>query len=523
MLPQAIQYRLPDAWDLDQLIAHLGSSNRLIEADTLSSKQTYMDSFDWRIWQSGAELSFEKTKQRNRLCLVERGAAKQIELEFDKIPRFPAELPASALREHIAKALQMRALLPLVHVQQRMRTFNVVNNNDKTVLRLIMQRSEFSSPDRKHSGYLGARVILKPLKGYQKAFDKMRLECESLDLQPVAQSLYESAIAGIGRVPGDYTSKLNYQLDPTARSDATAKQIMLSLLDTLEANVAGTIANIDTEFLHDLRVATRRTRSAMSQIKGVFDEQEIEPFKRGFAWIGQITGPTRDMDVYLLKFDGYRRSLPATIRSDLDPFHDFLQLQHKKAHALLKRKLNSKQFRELIKAWRDWLERPVPETSLPANAGRPVAELANQRIFKIYKRVIKQGMAIEPDSPAELLHDLRKDCKKLRYLMEYFQSLYPKQEITALIKLTKVLLDNLGDFQDLQVQAEKIESFAEQMQAEGARASTLMAMGILVGDLLERQQQAREEFSELFNKLNSDRNTLAFKRLFRPAATASQS
>ena len=114
-----------------------------------------------------------------------------------------------------------------------------------------------------------------------------------------------------------------------------------------------------------------------------------------------IMRTTRDMDVYLLKFDGYRRSLPAAIRSDLDPFHDFLQLQHKKAHALLKRKLNSKRFRELIRAWRDWLEQAVPESSLQANAERPIAELANQRIFKIYKRVIKQGKAIEPDSPAE--------------------------------------------------------------------------------------------------------------------------
>jgi CHAD domain-containing protein len=252
----------------------------------------------------------------------------------------------------------------------------------------------------------------------------------------------------------------------------------------------------------------------MSQIKGVFDQQEIEPFKQGFAWVGQVTGLTRDMDVYLLKFDDYRGSLPVAIRSDLDPFHDFLQLKHKKAHAALVRKLNSKQFRELIKAWRNWLEQTVTEPSMQANAVRPVAEVADERIFKIYKRVIKNGKAIEPDSPAELLHDLRKDCKKLRYLMEYFQSLYPKREIAAVIKLTKVLLDNLGDFQDLQVQAEAIESFAEQMQAQGAPASTLMAMGILVGNLLERQQQAREEFAALFNELSSEKNTRAFKQLF---------
>ncbi|MGB5278548.1 MAG: CHAD domain-containing protein [Gammaproteobacteria bacterium] len=515
MLPQPIQYRLPDDRDLDQLIADLAKSNRLLEAETLRLKQTYLDSFDWLIWQAGAELQFENSRRGNRLCWVKQNSLEPpLCVALDKLPGFPSELPAGVLRERIARALQSRKLLPIVHVQQQLQTLKVVNKDDKTVLRLILQASEFSSPDGKQSGPLGARVVLKPLKGYQKALKRMQLEFDALGLHPVTQSLYESAVAGIGRAPGDYSSKLNYQLNPQARSDATAKQIMLSLLNTLEANIDGTKANLDSEFLHDLRVATRRTRSAMSQIKGVFDERELEPFKKGFAWLGQVTGPTRDMDVYLLKFDHYRHSLPAKIRPDLDPFHDFLVTQHKRAQALLVRKLNSPQFRELIKTWREWLEQSVADTSLAPNATRPIAELADQRIFKIYKRVLKQGRAIEPDSPAELLHDLRKDCKKLRYLMEYFQSLYPKQDTAALIKLIKVLLDNLGDFQDLQVQAEAIESFAEKMQEQGAPASALMAMGILVGDLLERQQQARDEFAALFSEFNNENNTQAFDKLF---------
>ena len=47
---------------------------------------------------------------------------------------------------------------------------------------------------------------------------------------------------------------------PAAEAAAT---ILLRLLDTVEANVAGVLADIDTEFLHDLRVSVRRTRSAL--------------------------------------------------------------------------------------------------------------------------------------------------------------------------------------------------------------------------------------------------------------------
>ena len=42
-----------------------------------------------------------------------------------------------------------------------------------------------------------------------------------------------------------------------------AAAILLRLLDTIDANVAGVLADIDTEFLHDLRVSVRRTRSAL--------------------------------------------------------------------------------------------------------------------------------------------------------------------------------------------------------------------------------------------------------------------
>jgi CHAD domain-containing protein len=140
--------------------------------------------------------------------------------------------------------------------------------------------------------------------------------------------------------------------------------------------------------------------------------------------------------------------------------------------------------------------------------------LADSRIRKVFKQVRKDGNAIYADSPAEALHELRKDCKKLRYLMEFFQSLYPKPEIRELIKQLKILLDNLGEFQDLQVQAEALETFGEQMLKEGVPARTLMAMGILVGQLLTRQAQAREAFFNLFKQFGSETNLQAFKQLF---------
>src|SRR6266550_6449803 len=66
-----------------------------------------------------------------------------------------------------------------------------------------------------------------------------------------------------GRHPGDYSSKIDVKLTAEMPARCALEEVLLRLLDTLEANVPGTIKDIDTEFLHDLRVAVRRTRSAV--------------------------------------------------------------------------------------------------------------------------------------------------------------------------------------------------------------------------------------------------------------------
>ena len=156
--------------------------------------------------------------------------------------------------------------------------------------------------------------------------------------------------------------------------------------------MAGTRADIDSEFLHDLRVAVRRTRSALTQIKGVFPPEDVERFKSGFAWLGQITGPTRDMDVYLLGYEEYRDSLQEQFRGDLDPLHDFLLAHQKSAHQELVKKLNSPHFHKLLKDWRTFLETPLNDVTDTPNAERPLQEVANRRIYRIYKRVLEEGL-----------------------------------------------------------------------------------------------------------------------------------
>ena len=95
----------------------------------------------------------------------------------------------------------------------------------------------------------------------------------------------------------------------------------------------------------------------------------------------------------------------------------------------MKRKLGSAEMRKLIADWHEVLDADVLPGEPAALADRPVEEVASQRIWRMYKKVLKAGRAVTADGPAEEMHELRKDCKKLRYLIEFFRSLYPGKEL----------------------------------------------------------------------------------------------
>ena len=282
-------------------------------------------------------------------------------------------------------------------------------------------------------------------------------------------------------------------------------------------NEPGLRENIDTEFVHDYRVAVRRTRSILGQLKRIFPPEPLAHFRAEFKWLGAITSPVRDLDVYLLRMDEYRAHLPESARDDLTPLGVFLEKKQREAHAAMVAAMDSPRYQTLMQEWRAFLEAPLPEEPPTPDAGRPLREVVSERIWKTYRRTLREGRAIGPETPAEALHEMRITCKKLRYLLEIFRSLYPETVMRRLISALKNLQNVLGDHQDFAVQQEALQDFARQMAAEGvAPVETLTAMGRLEAYLAERQLQARAAFAESFARFASKKNRKRFEMLFKP-------
>jgi CHAD domain-containing protein len=130
---------------------------------------------------------------------------------------------------------------------------------------------------------------------------------------------------------------------------------------------------------------------------------------------------------------------------------------------------------------------------------------------------MKEGKAIGDDTPDAALHELRITGKKLRYLLEFFQSLYPKDELALLVGALKRLQDALGDFQDSEVQSQAIHDFAAEMAEAGAVPfETQMALGMVAGSILQRKAAARSAFHDRFAEFSQPEVQDSFQRLFKP-------
>ncbi len=476
-------------------------------------RTTWLDTFDWRLYKAGLTLEYVPGRGGGelRLSASRPGApgsdATQLVTGWQPSrPHLLAALPAGPVTARIAGLVAPRALLPVATASTATLVYRLLNADGKTVARLVVTRPSLAGREQ-----LPPRLEVTEVRGYLgQARRAARLVAAVPGVRPAVEPLFVDALRAIGRRPGDYSNKVDAAITAAMPAGAAAAAILLRLLDTIDANVAGVLADTDTEFLHDLRVSVRRTRSALKlfgdAIGGV-SAGELAFFAAEFKWVGDLTTPTRDLDVHLLDFEETARGLAAAKPDDLEPFRAYLEQRRRKEFRALIRGLRSARFTALTSGWRARLVAAGQEAAEPARKGRSRSArssetaglLAMERTRATFTRVAKRGAAITPDSPAESLHDLRKRCKELRYALEFFAPLHDPAGYAKVIADLKRLQDCLGEFQDTEVQIGEIRALAAAMLAAGeAPAVTLLAMGEITAGLAARQRAARADFERRF-------------------------
>lgn len=518
-------FSLPDDVNFEQILAVVAGLGKVRIEPPANLLRTYHDTFDWRLHTAGGYLLEEQESYQVRTCWRRIADHQLLGQVMASTPPYPAQLPLGPLRDSLAKLTEMRTLLPVARLQLRVERAALLNPARKAVLHCIVETGTAVDDGESAGRPLSSRLCIAAIKGYPKPYAKaLALLQEQLKLEPAAPQLDE-VLALSGRTPQDYSSKLRVKLQAEMPAGEALRILLRHLLISMERNLAGTRQDLDSEFLHDFRVAVRRSRSLLSQVKGILPPAVARHFAAEFKWLGQLTGATRDLDVYLLKLPGYRAELPVSMQEDLQPLQDYLVRHQQREQRQLARQLASVRCRRLLVGWRDFLENSWHDLPWPEKAARPIVEIANRKSWQSYRLVLVEGLAISADSPAAALHELRISCKKLRYLMEFFQSLYPEDMIGTQIKTLKGLQDTLGDFHDLEVQAEALRAFGHAMQVEQGDlpGEVFMAMGVLIDSLYKRQVIERQNFSGRFARFARPGNRKICQKLFKPSSSEKES
>lgn len=294
---------------------------------------------------------------------------------------------------------------------------------------------------------------------------------------------------------GPPKAKIRVGLSSELRSDAAAVAVLRRLLEVMLANREGVLTGSDPEYLHQFRIAVRRSRTVQRQLAGVFGPLELRGFRSEFRWLQQGTGEARDLDVHVTEFETLRGLLPEAMRPDLDPLRLVLEHRRLAAHERTALVLRSRRTADLLTDWEMLLETLVEISTAERNgATRPIGEYSAQRVRRVYKQVLKLGRAISASTPATELHELRKKGKELRYLLELFAvPLHSEAELGPVIGPLKTVQDVLGRHQDRQVQMAMLRRVASEVAMLPRGPQAVLAMGVLVERLDHDAHRARAE------------------------------
>ncbi len=241
--------------------------------------------------------------------------------------------------------------------------------------------------------------------------------------------------------------------------------------------------------------------------------------KARFAALMAPTGPTRDLDVYLLKQQAFHDLLPESLHAGLDRL--FSQLRDRRAteQERLAVHLRGEGYRQEIAALSTLFhDRPKP---LPGpNAGRASFDLACELIWKRYRRIRRTASGLTASTPGEDIHKLRIECKKLRYLMEFFGPVFPQDDFQAVLKPLKGLQDCLGLFNDCVVQQVRLHIFAEELEDGPHQREVAQSIGGLIVVLHQKQMAERDQITAAFARFNSRRMHRTIRKLFREGKRA---
>ncbi len=483
----------------------------VVEQEVLEDQFQYLDTFNWQLYSQGRVCKRRGTDQYTLSDFA--GLDVQEGTGPDTLVPLAREFISTSLGREMEPLLGIRALIPCVDVEREKHFFHLLNKDEKIIMRLCLELNSCTYKGRVQE--TGGCIRLYGLRGYEKIYHRLRQMFIEKGLPESCGEdfLLQQALAVRKRRPLDYSSKFSVTLDDRENISEAARDIFLILAGNMAENLPGVMQDWDIEFLHEFRVALRRSRSLLSSLKKMMPADECGEMLEGLKAIGTATGPLRDLDVYLLEQGAFQALLPESLHRGLKEFFASLASAREQEFEKLIQTLQSPDYELFMSQWLDFVHNRL--CTLTGGKGKqPCRYAAAKFIRKRLEKILLAGGAISEQSPDEELHSLRIQCKKLRYLLEFYRSLFPDKAMAACIQKLKKLQDNLGNFNDLSVQQEVLGHYREHLTPGSKKNMHIAAaLGGLITHLQSDQQKVRKKFGKTYSHFATAEHRTLFQNM----------
>ena len=325
-------------------------------------------------------------------------------------------------------------------------------------------------------------------------------------LVPVRLAVLDKAARGYNLITGKppaWRKAGPLQLEPTMTVEDALQTILGGCVRHWIDNEAATVDARDPEGLHQVRVALRRLRSALSLFKNVLVPQARSDWSGELRWLLGPMGPARDLDVFATDTVPPLREA----RPDDPALAVLLELAEDarwKAHHTVRDTIASERYGDIafgLACWtacRGWRQGADIDVLLAQR--QPVREYATSILAKRHRQVRRRGREFAALGATDR-HELRILFKKLRYGTEFFASLFPGRDLDRYKAAVSRMQDLLGVLNDVTVAQHVVENLLAATEPGPRQRSAALGAGEVLGwyarharELEPRAVDAWEEF-----------------------------
>lgn len=256
------------------------------------------------------------------------------------------------------------------------------------------------------------------------------------------------------------------------------------------------------EFVHDMRVATRRMRSAFRIFEDYYKSKPVRPFIGQLRELARVLGSVRDLDVLIADFTRYQTQLTEQEAQEaLAHVVARLESKRQKARRKLIAHLDSKSYRGFVKTFATFLTSPGKSakntddhTPTPYQVRHVLPVMIHDHLATVraYDTVLE-------DVDVNTLHALRIEFKRLRYSIEFFAPVMGNS-IEKFVEEMKQIQDYLGRLNDVVVAQARLRGLEE----NGDLGENVHeAFDHYIHSLADEQEKLMAGFGEVWTKFNS--------------------